>query len=101
MIFTLFHPREALAYITLTPLSPCKMISYCIGVPSYKSFHSSFIKPAHQRYCVSSIKSVPVVVHNCSVYNFYPVARNECAHIYVNNATCKTFGSLMRCQCSP
>lgn len=74
MIFTLFHPREALVYITLTPLSPCKMISYCIGVPSYKSFHSSFIKPAHQRYCVSSIKSVPVVVHNCSVYNFYPVA---------------------------
>ena len=47
---------------TLTPLSPRKFVSDCIGVSPYKPLHNFFIKPVQKPSDTSSIKLVPAVV---------------------------------------
>ena len=89
---------------TLTLLLCLKLVSDCISVPSYKSgiFFLSKISSTFLRifllinlFCVSSIKPVPVVAHNCSVYNSSSGTSNECVHFPANNIICKTSVSLI------
>ena len=46
------------------------------------------------QHVLSSIKSVPVAVHNIYVHNFCPGVSNECVHPSVRNTICKTSVSL-------
>ena len=78
----------------ITSLCSCKPVSGCITLLSYKAVHNSFIKSAHKSFYVFSIKPVHVVVHNCSFYDFSPVARNVFVHASVCYAIFKTYVSL-------
>ena len=74
---------------TLTPLSPGKLVSDCVSLPSYKSVHNSFIKPVHKPSYTSSIKLVPVDICTFSGNNSSPIGRCECGHVSINCTICK------------
>ena len=81
--------------LNLTHLSCCKPVSGSIRAPSYRSVHNCFIKLAHKSFSVQPCKYVPVLVHNCSIYNSSVSASNECVHLSSNSTICKPSVSLI------
>ena len=76
-------------FSTLTPLSPRKPVFDCTSVSSHKFVHNSFITPVQKLSYISSIKSVPLVIHKSYVYNSSLGTKNECVHVSVNHIICK------------